>query len=183
MKQRLLGAALLLSGMLGCSTPDYVPMGPVSQPLTRFERIDPAVLKNGILKQDPPPAEAPPSPEAFLQSFRKDMVQRLRRKKLFDMPTGPMLALEGTLKRYDYESRKPSGRQDNNLFAGFVNVEVVLKDEKGMRIGGGLASVSGSGPTPDAAMTHAERRAVWAISDYLRRQVKKGPDKPEPDEP
>jgi hypothetical protein len=91
--------------------------------------------------------------------------------------------VEATLLRYDLDSRRPNDARDTNVFAGFVEIDVVPKDEAGARIGGGKASVTGTGPTPDVALVHAERRAVWVNADYLRRQPKKVSDKAEPGEP
>jgi len=179
--RRLCGSILLLLGASGCSTSEFIPAGSPTRPLRSFERVDATVLRNAIPKKDPPPVEAPPSPSAFLQSFRKDLILRLLRKKIYPMTSGPLLVVDGSLLRYETGSRKPEGKQDTDLFAGFVDLEVILRDDKGTRIGGGRASVIGTGSTPDMALSNAEKKAVWAVTDYFRRQVKK--DKGEPDEP
>jgi hypothetical protein len=181
--RRLCGGVLLLLAAAGCSTPEFVQAGAPTRPLKSFDRVDVAALHESLAKKDPPPAEAPPSPAAFLQSFRKDLMLRLHRKKLFDAAGGPVLKVEGSLLRYESGDRKPGSKQDTDLFAGYVDLDVVLRDETGSRIGGGRASVIGTGSTPDTALSNAEKKAVWAVSSYLRKQVTKGPDKGEPDEP
>ncbi|HVE41039.1 MAG TPA: hypothetical protein VNM14_14185 [Planctomycetota bacterium] len=183
MNRRLFAIVLLLLGATACSTPEFIPVGAPTRPLRSFDRIDAAALRESIPKKDPPPVQAPPSPSAFLQSFRKDLILRLHRKQVFDAPSGPVLMVEGSLLRYETGDRKPSGKQDTDLFAGFVDLDVVLRDEKGTRIGGGRASVIGTGSTPDMALSNAEKKAVWAITSYLRKQANKGPTKGEPDEP
>jgi hypothetical protein len=181
--RRLSGAVLLLLGSAGCSAPEFIQAGAPTRPLKTFDRVDVTVLRDSIPKKDPPPVEAPRSPSAFLSSFRKDLMLRLHKKKLLDSSAGPVLTVEGSLLRYETADRKPGGRQDNDLFAGYVDLDVVFRDEKGTRIGGGRASVIGTGSTPDMALSNAEKKAVWAVSSYLRKQVNKGPEKGEPDEP
>jgi len=183
MNRRLCGTVLFLLGAAGCSTPEFVPAGSPTRALSSFDRVDVTVLRDSIPKKDPPPVEAPPSPATYLQSFRKDLFLRLHRKKLLDAPSGPVLTVEGSLLRYETGDRKPSGRQDSDYFAGYVDLDVVFRDEKGTRIGGGRASVVGTGSTPDMALSNAEKKAIWAVAGYLRKQAKKGSEKGEPDEP
>lgn len=181
---RLRGGSLLLvlAAAAGCSRADYVPDGALARPLTQFDRIDIRGLAN---KLPPPPAAANEnavSPERFLQYFRRDLLSRLLRRNILSLSNGNLLVLQGALTGYRCESRAPTHQRDNLLHKATVEVEILLTDEAGKRIGGGKSSIEYSGTTQDGALNGAEVRIVRAIAAYLRKATRaQGPD--EPDEP
>jgi hypothetical protein len=185
MGPRLSGAILLLLATAGCSTPDFVPSGSPTQPLREFDRVDAQPLKQAIVRREGVRPEPAVPPDAFLQSFRKDLVHRVTRRKVLDLQSGPMLMLEGTLLRYDYDDRRPSGAHDTHVFIGFIEIDVVIKDGSGKKIGGGKAAVSGTGSSPESSLKSAERRAIAAIGDYVRKLARRtpGPEKAEAEDP
>ena len=174
-----LGAALaILTAASGCARSSYVADGALTRPLTQFERIDVRPLLNKL------PAEASPvSPDAFLQQFRKDLTSRLQKKKVLNLTNGPMVILEASLLKYVHEGRAPSYAKDNLTDKGTIEVAIVMTDESGKRIGGGKATIEYASQSMDGAMKGAEKRIVYAITDYLRKSVRgKEPDVPDPDD-
>ena len=94
-----------------------------------------------------------------------------------------MVTLEGALVRYDCEDRPISYARDTLDNKATIEIDVVLKDSKGARIGGGKASVFALGPSPEVAMKDAEKRMLRAIRDHLRKHARAtGPIEPDPDD-
>ena len=177
MNRPVAAAAAFLALLCACSRADYVPDGPLAKPLGQFDRIDVRTLSN---KAAPTSGEATAvSPDAFIQLFRKDLTNRLHRRKVLNLASGPMLILDGSVLKYQCESRKPAYARDNLTNKAMVEVEIVLTDQSGARIGGGKASIEYLGSTQDGAFSGAETRIIRAIAAYLRKAVRGA----EPDEP
>jgi hypothetical protein len=171
---------VVLAAAAGCTRADYVPDGALDRPLTQFDRIDirPLVLKLPPVQD----IETVVSPERFLPFFRKDLLSRLLRRNVLSLSNGNLLVLQGSLTSYRCESRQPTHQRDNLLHKAKVEVDILLTDETGKRIGGGRSSIEYTGQTLDGAMSGAEVRVVRAIAAYLRKASKgQGPDVP--DEP
>lgn len=164
----------------GCSRADYVPDGALARPLTQFERIDirPLVMKLPPVQNN----ETAVSSERFLQFFRRDLLSRLLRRNVLSLSNGNLLVLQGSLTSYQCESRQPTNPRDNLLHKAKVEVEILLTDETGKRVGGGKSSIEYASQSLDGAMSGAEVRVVRAIAAYLRK-ASKGQASDEPDEP
>jgi len=174
------GAVLvILAAGWACSRADYVPDGPLAKPLAQFDRIDVRAIANKVPEK---PGEPPSvAPDTFLQGFRKDLTHRLHRRKVLSLSSGPALILEGSLLRYECESRKPTHAKDTMTNKGTIELEIVMTDQAGTRIGRGKASIEYLGNTQDGAMSGAETRILRAIAAYLRKSATgSGPD---PDDP
>lgn len=182
MHRRLRTALPFFLAALGCSTPSYVPEGKLKQPLSEFDRIDVRALVDRVPRKIDPAAGAPPSPEAFLQGFRRDLTNRLHRRRVFNLPTGPMLVVEATLLRYEHERRVISNSGDYLDVSATVEIDVAIKDESGTRLGGGKSTTTCASTSADGALRGAEKRAVAAIGDYLRKSARRGSE-PEPADP
>lgn len=180
-----LGAPLaILAALSGCTRADFVADAAPARPLTQFNRIDVRALANQVPPREADPDQPAASPDRFLAGFRKDLTARLQRRKVLNLSSGPMLVLDAALVRYHCESRKPTHAKDMMTKKAFVEVQVVLSDETGNRIGSGKASIEYLGQTQDGAMSGAEARIMRAIASYLRRSAKASePDVPDPDDP
>jgi hypothetical protein len=185
MNPRLGVAILLLLAAAGCGTPEFVASGSPTRSLKEFDRVDASPLKQALVqvvqKEGASSKFAVPS-AAFLQSFRKDLVHRVTRRKVMDLQSGPLLMLECTLLRYDYDDRAPKSHSDTNVFTGYIEIDVVMKDESGKQIGGGKAAVSAIGPSPESALKGAEKQAISVIAGYIRKLARRTPGS-EPEDP
>jgi hypothetical protein len=176
MKGRFVAVLAIVSTGFACSRADYVPDGPLAKPLTGFDRIDVRALQN---KVPPKTAEqATVSPDKFIEFFRKDLTARLHRRKAFDLASGPQLIVDGSVLRYQCESRPPTHAKDNMTNKATVEVEIVLTDQAGARLGGGKCFIEYLGSTQDGALNGAETRISRAIAAYLRKPAKSDPDDP-----
>jgi hypothetical protein len=95
-----------------------------------------------------------------------------------------MLILQASLLKYDCESRSPAYENDRLTNQGTIEVEIVLSDESGKRIGGGKATMTALGSTPELAMKEAQKKIIAAIGDYLKKSARGSePDPPGSDDP
>ena len=184
MDRRLLLATAILATASGCSRGAFVPDGPLAEPLTRFERIDVRPMVNKLPKKGAAAGSTAASPDSFLQAFRRDLTSRLQKKKVLNLTNGPLVILEASLLNYRCESRPPSYEKDNLTDKATVEIQILLTDESGKRIGGGKAAAEYSSQTTDGALRGAEKRVVYAISEFLRKSAKgKAADVPDSDDP
>lgn len=175
MKGRFVAVLAIMATGWACSRADYVPDGPLAKPLIGFDRIDVRALQN---KVPPKTADAlPTSPDKFIEFFRKDLTARLHRRKAFSLASGPMLIVDGSVLKHQCESRPPTHARDNMTNKATVEIEIVLTDQAGTRLGGGKCFIEYLGSTQDGALNGAETRISRAIAAYLRK-----PDKGDPDD-
>ncbi len=184
MTRRLGGLLALLAMLSACMKAAYVADGPLARPLTQFNRIDVRAVTNKV-PAVPATSETPPPPaDKFLQTFRLDLTNRLHRKKVLHLSSGPMLILEASLLKYSCESRSPSYENDRLTNQGTIEVEIALSDETGKRIGGGKSAMTALGSTPELAMKEAQKKIVAAIGDYIKKSARGSePDPPGSDDP
>jgi len=170
MKGRLVAAFLILATVGACSRADYVPDGALAKPLTSFDRIDVRALQNKTSPKTGDAAQA--SPDKFIEFFRKDLTARLHRRKAFNLASGPMLVVDGSVLKYECESRTPSNPKDTMTNKATVEIEIMLSDQSGARLGGGKCIIEYLGSTQDGALNGAEVRVSRAIAAYLRKPGK-----------
>jgi hypothetical protein len=184
MKGRLAGPLAILLTLSACTRASYVADGPLARPLTQFNRIDVRAVENKVPAKAAAPETSPPPADKFLQSFRLDLTNRLHRKKVLHFASGPMLILQASLLKYDCDSRSPSYENDRLTSQGTIELEIVLSDESGKRIGGGKAAMTGLGSSVENAMKETQKKIVAAIGDYIKKSARGNePDPPGSDDP
>jgi hypothetical protein len=184
MNRRLAALIATLAALSACAKGVYVADGPLARPLTQFERIDVRAMANKVPAGQEPSETPPSSADKFLHSFRLDLTNRLHRKRVLHLASGSMLILQASLIKYECVSRSQSNDRDILAYQGTIEVEVVLTDESGKRIGGGKASNSEMGSTAEDAMKEAQKKIVAGIGDYIKKSARgSARDVPDPDEP
>jgi hypothetical protein len=184
MNRRLTALLATLATLSACARATYVADGPLAQPLTQFNSINVRPIENKVPAKAAAPESPPPPAELFLQTFKPDLMSRLQRKKVLHYTTKPTLILQVSLLKYDCESRARSYEKDRLTTQGTIEVELVLSDESGKRIGGGKAAMTAPGSSPENAMKEAQKRIVAAFGDYLKKAVRGNePDPPGSDDP
>jgi hypothetical protein len=169
-----LGVLLALPAILSaCAKGVYVPDGAPARPLTQFSQLDVKPLAYKIPgKGDAadPSLLAPPS-NNFLQRFRTDLSDRVHKKKVFFLRSGPLLVLKASLLKYECATRAPGFEGDTMTNHATIEIEVVLLDDAGKQIGAGKAATSYPGSTVESAMKGAEKKIIQGIAEYLRKSA------------
>jgi hypothetical protein len=176
----LLGAAF----SAGCKNREFTTSGSQSHSLKDFDRIEIKPLTSSV----PPGTEIPEDVRqrlpAFASGFPSELRPRIYRRHILDASTGRLLVLECVITKYDVVDQQQSITPgESNPAGATVELEVILKDDAGARIGGGKASGTGYGETRSRAMDNAEKKVATAIAEHLRKSIRgseKGPaDSPE----
>jgi hypothetical protein len=100
--------------------------------------------------------------------------ERLDKKKILTAPKGRLLVLEGTVSKYEVVGQPPVTRFDNNCLTATIEVDIVLKDEMGTRVGGGKASATAGRRSTNLAFDEAEGRLAAAVLDFIKNSIRGG---------
>jgi hypothetical protein len=172
-----LGAAAIGTG---CSTRDWSSKGPQTRSLKEYDRIDIRPLATEIPPGKEMREEVRQRIPAFASAFPAELRPRIYRRHILNASAGRLVVLEGSITRYDV-TEIPSST--SVPFTTTVEMDIVLKDESGERIGGGKASGTGYGETLVRSMDAAERQTATAIAEHLRKSIRGSSEKAPADSP
>jgi hypothetical protein len=158
----------------GCRSRDFQPEGSTTKSLRQFDLIEIRPLSGELVSPEGMPQELVARFPGFKSGFPTDLRERLDKKKLLTAPKGRLLVLEGTVSKYGVVGVAPSTRFDNNSLSATIEVDIVLKDETGTRVGGGKASATGGQRTKDLALAEAEKGLVAAVVDFIKKSIRGG---------